>query len=47
MNKIQLGLSSTKGLDAGASPAVAKNANLGSESEICLYLMGSKMAFTS
>jgi cell division protein FtsZ len=47
MNKIQLGLSLTKGLDAGASPEVAKNAALESESEICLYLMGSNMAFTS
>jgi cell division protein FtsZ len=45
VNKIQLGLSSTKGLGAGASPDVGKNAALESESEIRSYLEGSNMVF--
>lgn len=45
INKIQLGLSSTKGLGAGASPDVGKNAALESESEIRSYLEGSNMVF--
>lgn len=45
LNKIQLGLSSTKGLGAGASPDVGKNAALESESEIRSYLEGSNMVF--
>ncbi len=45
VNKIQLGVSSTKGLGAGASPDVGKNAALESESEIRSYLEGSNMVF--
>ena len=45
VNKIQLGLSSTKGLGAGASPDVGKKAALESESEIRSYLEGSNMVF--
>lgn len=44
-NKIQLGLSSTKGLGAGASADVGKNAALESENEIRSYLEGSNMVF--
>lgn len=44
-NKIQLGMSSTKGLGAGASPEVGSTAALESESEIRSYLEGSNMVF--
>ena len=44
-NKIQLGISSTKGLGAGASPDVGKEAALESEEEIRSYLKGSNMVF--
>lgn len=44
-NKIQLGATSTKGLGAGASPAVGKEAALESESEIRSHLEGSNMVF--
>ncbi|MEM6339242.1 MAG: cell division protein FtsZ [Pseudomonadota bacterium] len=44
-NKIQLGAASTKGLGAGASPEVGKEAALESESEIRSHLEGSNMVF--
>ena len=44
-NKIQLGLSTTKGLGAGASPEVGRNAALESEAEIRELLNGSNMVF--
>ena len=44
-NKIQLGGSSTKGLGAGASPEVGKEAAIESESEIRSHLKGSNMIF--
>ena len=44
-NKIQLGVASTKGLGAGASPEVGKEAALESESEIRSHLEGSNMVF--
>ena len=44
-NKIQLGAMSTKGLGAGASPAVGKEAAIESESEIRSHLEGSNMVF--
>lgn len=44
-NKIQLGASSTKGLGAGASPDVGKEAAIESESEIRSHLKGSNMVF--
>jgi len=44
-NKIQLGASSTKGLGAGASPVVGKEAAIESESEIRSHLEGSNMVF--
>ena len=44
-NKIQLGAASTKGLGAGASPDVGKEAAIESESEIRSYLEGSNMVF--
>lgn len=45
VNKVQLGVSSTKGLGAGASPDVGKQAAIESESEIRSYLEGSNMVF--
>jgi cell division protein FtsZ len=44
-NKIQLGTLSTKGLGAGASPDVGKEAAIESESEIRSHLEGSNMLF--
>lgn len=44
-NKIQLGAASTKGLGAGASPNVGKEAAIESESEIRSHLEGSNMVF--
>ncbi len=44
-NKIQLGLTTTKGLGAGASPEVGRNAALESEAEIRELLNGSNMVF--
>lgn len=44
-NKIQLGLTSTKGLGAGASPDIGKNAAIESENEIRSHLEGSNMVF--
>lgn len=44
-NKIQLGVSCTKGLGAGASPDIGKQAAIESESEIKSYLEGSNMVF--
>jgi len=44
-NKIQLGINCTKGLGAGASPEVGKEAAIESESEIKSYLEGSNMVF--
>ncbi len=44
-NKIQLGTLSTKGLGAGASPDIGKEAAIESESEIRSYLEGSNMVF--
>ncbi len=44
-NKIQLGLTTTKGLGAGASPEVGRNAALESEPEIRELLEGSNMVF--
>ena len=44
-NKIQLGITSTKGLGAGASPEVGREAALESESEIRSTLEGSNMVF--
>jgi cell division protein FtsZ len=44
-NKIQLGASSTKGLGAGASPDVGREAAIESENEIRSYLEGSNMVF--
>ena len=44
-NKIQLGVTSTKGLGAGASPEVGKEAAIESEGEIRSYLEGSNMVF--
>ena len=45
INKIQLGLSSTKGLGAGASAEVGRNAALESENDIRAHLEGSNMVF--
>lgn len=45
VNKIQLGAHSTKGLGAGASPEIGKQAAIESESEIRSYLEGSNMVF--
>lgn len=45
VNKIQLGASSTKGLGAGASPEVGKQAAIESENEIRSHLEGSNMVF--
>jgi cell division protein FtsZ len=44
-NKIQFGASSTKGLGAGASPDVGREAAIESENEIRSYLEGSNMVF--
>lgn len=44
-NKIQLGATSTKGLGAGASPEVGREAAIESESEIRSHLEGSNMVF--
>ncbi len=44
-NKIQLGAASTKGLGAGASPDVGREAAMETESEIRSYLEGSNMVF--
>ena len=44
-NKIQLGAASTKGLGAGASPDVGKEAAMETESELRSYLEGSNMVF--
>ena len=44
-NKIQLGVSLTKGLGAGASPDVGKDSAIESESEIRSHLEGSNMVF--
>ena len=45
VNKVQLGASSTKGLGAGASPDIGKEAAIESENEIRSYLEGSNMVF--
>lgn len=44
-NKIQLGVSLTKGLGAGASPDVGKDSAIESENEIRSHLEGSNMVF--
>jgi len=44
-NKIQLGVSLTKGLGAGASPDIGKDSAIESESEIRSHLEGSNMVF--
>lgn len=44
-NKIQLGVLSTRGLGAGASPDVGRDAALESENEIRSHLEGSNMVF--
>ena len=46
-SRIQLGVRSTKGLGAGASPEVGKEAAEESESEIRSYLEGSNMVFVT
>lgn len=46
-NRIQLGATSTKGLGAGASPEVGKQAAIESENEIRAYLEGSNMVFVT
>ncbi len=46
-SRIQLGARSTKGLGAGASPEVGKDAAEESESEIRSYLEGSNMVFVT
>ncbi len=45
VNKIQLGISLTKGLGAGASPDIGRESAIESESEIRSHLEGSNMVF--